>query len=153
MKSILREVNYELEIHSSRYDTSSVSRVNLALVSKLIDFCSEQFLRRNILLICFNFQHKSEAISALKEAIMMAQESNDHLCLQHALTWLFRVQPENQHLLMQRCISKCNALGLSYLTSLGMIFFIKYILFLESFLLPFCVSLSTEYKLNEVPLI
>ena len=68
-----------------------------------------------------NFQHKSEAISALKEAIMMAQESNDHLCLQHALTWLFRVQPENQHLLMQRCISKCNALGLSYLTSLGMI--------------------------------
>ena len=73
----------------------------------------------------FNFQHKSEAISALKEAIMMAQESNDHLCLQHALTWLFRVQPENQHLLMQRCISKCNALGLSYLTSLGMIFFNK----------------------------
>ena len=70
----------------------------------------------------FYFQHKSEAISALKEAIMMAQESNDHLCLQHALTWLFRVQPENQHLLMQRCISKCNALGLSYLTSLGMIF-------------------------------
>ena len=56
---------------------------------------------------------------------MMAQESNDHLCLQHALTWLFRVQPENQHLLMQRCISKCNALGLSYLTSLGMIFFIN----------------------------
>ena len=95
--------------------------MNLALVSKLIDFCSEQFLGRNILLICFNFQHKSEAISALKEAIMMAQESNDHLCLQHALTWLFRVQPENQHLLMQRCISKCNALGLSYLTSLGMI--------------------------------
>ena len=76
----------------------------------------------------FNFQHKSEAISALKEAIMMAQESNDHLCLQHALTWLFRVQPENQHLLMQRCISKCNALGLSYLTSLGKIFLTKKIL-------------------------
>ena len=77
----------------------------------------------------FNFQHKSEAISALKEAIMMAQDSNDHLCLQHALTWLFRVQPENQHLLMQRCISKCNALGLSYLTSLGMISLTKKILF------------------------
>jgi len=73
----------------------------------------------NLAALHANFQHKSEAISALKEAIMMAQESNDHLCLQHALTWLFRVQPENQHLLMQRCISKCNALGLSYLTSLG----------------------------------
>ena len=72
-------------------------------------------------IIIFLFQHKSEAISALKEAIMMAQESNDHLCLQHALTWLFRVQPDNQHLLMQRCISKCNTLGLSYLTSLGML--------------------------------
>ena len=47
----------------------------------------------------------------------MAQESNDHLCLQHSLTWLFKIQPEN--LLMQRCISKSNSLGLSYLTSLG----------------------------------
>ena len=77
--------------------------------------------KKGFIILFIDFQHKSEAISALKEAIMMAQESNDHLCLQHALTWLFRVQPENQHLLMQRCISKCNALGLSYLTSLGMI--------------------------------
>ena len=66
------------------------------------------------------FQHNEEATLALKEAIMMAQDANDHLCLQHALTWLFKIQPENQEYLMQRCISKCNNLGLSYLTSLGM---------------------------------
>lgn len=80
----------------------------------------------NLAALHANFQHGEDAIiSALKEAIMMAQEANDHLCLQHALTWLFRVssgsldRDENKHFLMQRCISKCNSLGLSYLTSLG----------------------------------
>lgn len=75
----------------------------------------------NLAALHANFQHGQESIiSALKEAIMMAQEANDHLCLQHALTWLFRVNSDqNKHFLMQRCISKCNSLGLSYLTSLG----------------------------------
>ncbi len=74
----------------------------------------------NLAALHANFGHQKEAVvSALKEAIMMAQEANDHLCLQHALTWLFRVQPENRHFLMQRCIAKCNTLNLSYLTSLG----------------------------------
>ena len=51
---------------------------------------------------------------------MMAQEANDHNCLQHALTWLFRVSKQPNHfLLTQKCVSKSNALGLSYLTSLG----------------------------------
>ena len=36
------------------------------------------------------FNNRSEAVAALKEAIMMAQEANDHVCLQHALTWLYR---------------------------------------------------------------
>ena len=66
------------------------------------------------------FQHQEEALLALKEAIMMAQEANDHLCLQHALTWLFKIQPRQKKYLMRKCISKCNSLGLSYLTSLGM---------------------------------
>ena len=74
----------------------------------------------NVAALHARFQHNEEATLALKEAIMMAQDANDHLCLQHALTWLFKIQPENQEYLMQRCISKCNTLGLSYLTSLGM---------------------------------
>ena len=74
----------------------------------------------NVAALHARFQHNEEASLALREAIMMAQEANDHLCLQHALTWLFKIQPDNQEYLMQRCISKCNTLGLSYLTSLGM---------------------------------
>ena len=74
----------------------------------------------NVAAMHARFQHDEEAFLALKEAIMMAQEANDHLCLQHALTWLFKIQPHNKQFLMRRCISKCNTLGLSYLTSLGM---------------------------------
>ncbi len=73
----------------------------------------------NLAALHARFSHKEEAVTALKEAIMMAQEANDHICLQHALTWLFKVQPEDRKVLLERCISKSNSLGLSYLTSLG----------------------------------
>ena len=73
----------------------------------------------NLAALHARFNHREEAVSALKEAIMMAQEANDHVCLQHALTWLFKVQPHDRKILMERCISKTNSLGLSYLTSLG----------------------------------
>ena len=33
------------------------------------------------------------------------------MCLQHALMWLFRIQPKQRQVLMQRCIPKCNSLG------------------------------------------
>lgn len=36
------------------------------------------------------YNHKESAMSVLKEAMMMAQEANDHVCLQHALSWLLR---------------------------------------------------------------
>ena len=35
--------------------------------------------------------HKEEAMSAIKEAITMAQESSDHTCLQHILSLLHRI--------------------------------------------------------------
>ena len=74
----------------------------------------------NIAALHARFSHKEEAAAALREAIMMAQESNDHICLQHALSWLYRIQPENERLkLIERCISKSQELGLSYLQSLG----------------------------------
>ena len=74
----------------------------------------------NIAALHARFNHKEEATAALREAIMMAQESNDHVCLQHALSWLYRIQPEAERLkLIERCISKSQELGLSYLQSLG----------------------------------
>ena len=33
---------------------------------------------------------------ALQEAIRLAQESNDHVCLQHALTWLYTLSPKHK---------------------------------------------------------
>ena len=74
----------------------------------------------NIAALHARFSHKEEAAAALREAIMMAQESNDHICLQHALSWLYRIQPETERLkLIERCISKSQELNLSYLQSLG----------------------------------
>ena len=65
---------------------------------------------------------QEEAFAALREAIMMAQEANDQACLQHALAWLYRLQPENRPdrmALIERCIAKCSDTEMSYLTSLG----------------------------------
>ena len=74
----------------------------------------------NLAALHARFNHKAEAAAALREAVMMAQESNDHVCLQHALTWLYRIQPESERLkLMERCVAKSSELGLSYLNSLG----------------------------------
>jgi len=64
--------------------------------------------------------HKEEAMSAIKEAITMAQEASDHTCLQHVLSLLYRtVDSQEKQRLMERCIGKCGELSLSYLSSLG----------------------------------
>ena len=74
----------------------------------------------NLAALHARFNHKKEAAAALREAVMMAQESNDHVCLQHALSWLYRIQPESERFkLIERCISKSQEMGLSYLQSLG----------------------------------
>ena len=65
------------------------------------------------------FNHRREATSALREAIMMAQEANDHVCLQHALSWLYQIQPKDRMTLIERCVTKSSEFNLSYLTSLG----------------------------------
>ena len=72
---------------------------------------ADRYAALNVAAMHARFGHNEEALLALKEAIMMAQESNDHMCLQHALMWLFRIQPKQRPFLMERCISKCNNLG------------------------------------------
>ena len=53
----------------------------------------------------------------------MAQEANDHVCLQHALSWLCRVSPsgsgDQRERLVEKCVAKCGELSLTYLSSLG----------------------------------
>ncbi|QQP50050.1 Uncharacterized protein FKW44_010920, partial [Caligus rogercresseyi] len=67
------------------------------------------------------FHHEEEAMAALKEAITLAQDANDTVCLQHALSWIVRIRKEGSHkeTLMRRCVSKSGELNLSYLVSLG----------------------------------
>ena len=52
----------------------------------------------------------------------MAQESNDHVCLQHALSWLQRLGVQGTSgtaCLLDRLVTKAGELNLPYLTSLG----------------------------------
>lgn len=39
---------------------------------------------------------RGEALCALREAVQMAHESNDDVCLQHAQTWLYRLSRNNK---------------------------------------------------------
>ncbi|KAG8222193.1 hypothetical protein J437_LFUL001285 [Ladona fulva] len=74
----------------------------------------------NLAALHAQFGHKKQARNVLQEAIKIAHEANDNVCLQHALTWLYKLADSNKKLLIQRSISKSNDLGLMYLASLGM---------------------------------
>ena len=64
--------------------------------------------------------HAGEALAAIRESITIAQEARDHVCLQHALSWIARYSA-NSLALLERCVAKCEQLGLPYLTSLAML--------------------------------
>lgn len=71
--------------------------------------------------------HSSEeALSALKESIKISQEANDNVCLQHALSWLYRLTTVNEDKLIIHCILKSSELSLSYTASLGLQTFGQY---------------------------
>ncbi|KAL1130731.1 hypothetical protein AAG570_011972 [Ranatra chinensis] len=66
------------------------------------------------------FNHKSDALCALKEAITLAHEANDNVCLQHAQAWMYKLTNENNDVLIERSVSKSNELNLNYLSSFGL---------------------------------
>mgnify|MGYP001399946786 CR=1 FL=1 len=52
--------------------------------------------------------HKDEAMSAIKEAITIAQGASDHSCLQHVLFLLHRISDDaEKQRLIERCVTKC----------------------------------------------
>ncbi|XP_023229697.1 anaphase-promoting complex subunit 5-like isoform X1 [Centruroides sculpturatus] len=75
----------------------------------------------NLAILHAKFGHKNEALSALKEAIMMAQEANDNICLQHALSWLYQLTPKNIENLIEHSIAKTGEHNMWYLSSLGVL--------------------------------
>ncbi|XP_076471090.1 anaphase-promoting complex subunit 5-like isoform X2 [Babylonia areolata] len=86
------------------------------------DEVSRRYAALNLAALHFNFKHEREARAALLEAIRMAQESNDHICLQHALSWLNLLKDQEGSKAggqIERSVGKSHELNLSYLTSLG----------------------------------
>ncbi|XP_071514298.1 anaphase-promoting complex subunit 5 [Panulirus ornatus] len=73
----------------------------------------------NLAALHAQFGHRKAGLAVLKEAIRLAQESSDHVCLQHALAWLYTLSPTHKAQLMRRSMVKSCELSLSYLSSLG----------------------------------
>ncbi|XP_038046121.1 anaphase-promoting complex subunit 5-like [Patiria miniata] len=83
---------------------------------------SFRYAALNLAAMHCTFGHRDEALLALKEAIRIAHERNDNVCLQHALGWLYRLEKmngEDVSYLLDRSITRSDALNLPYLTSLG----------------------------------
>ena len=79
-----------------------------------------RFAALNLASYHVRMNHKEEAMSAIKEAITMAQEASDHSCLQHVLSLLHRISDDaEKQRLIERGVTKCGELQLTYLTSLG----------------------------------
>lgn len=85
------------------------------------DECSRnfRFAALNLAILLHSFGHNKEAEESLNDAIRMAQDATDHVCLQHALSWLCRLS--NNDALVERSISKSCELGLPYLASTGIL--------------------------------
>ncbi|KAK7077016.1 hypothetical protein SK128_015544 [Halocaridina rubra] len=73
----------------------------------------------NLAALHAQFGHRKVGLTILKEAICLAQECSDHVCLQHCLSWLYTLSPGHKSQLMRRSMIKSSELSLSYLSSLG----------------------------------
>ncbi|KZC12695.1 Anaphase-promoting complex subunit 5 [Dufourea novaeangliae] len=75
----------------------------------------------NLVVLHAQFNHKEVALAALKEAIMMAQEAGDNVCLQLAHAWMYHLTTEQKGLLIERSVGKASMLGITHTTGLGLI--------------------------------
>ena len=105
-----------LYIASNHVVSGNISKLSSDDVNK-----SFRYADLNLASLHARLGHNEEALAAVKEAIMFSQDAKDHDCLQHALSWLTRVAPDNTIALIQRSITKCEKLSLPFLASLGML--------------------------------
>lgn len=86
------------------------------------DEVHRRYAALNLASLHYRFGHREEAMAALREAIGMAQDTNDNICLQHALGWLHRLSEQGTartENLLERAVAKSNELNLPNLTSIG----------------------------------
>ncbi|XP_006530492.1 anaphase-promoting complex subunit 5 isoform X2 [Mus musculus] len=82
---------------------------------------SLRYAALNLAALHCRFGHYQQAELALQEAIRIAQESNDHVCLQHCLSWLYVLGQKraDSYVLLEHSVKKAVHFGLPYLASLG----------------------------------
>ncbi|XP_025055087.1 anaphase-promoting complex subunit 5 isoform X4 [Alligator sinensis] len=82
---------------------------------------SLRYAALNLAALHCRFGHYQQAELALQEAIRIAQESNDHVCLQHCLSWLYILEQQSSDscVLLEHSVKKAVHFGLPYLASLG----------------------------------
>lgn len=66
------------------------------------------------------FNHNKEAMSYLKESIAVAHQVNDHVCLQHALMWMYTLSKKNKSTMLKCSISRSKELELHQITSFSL---------------------------------
>ncbi|XP_053557713.1 anaphase-promoting complex subunit 5 [Bombina bombina] len=83
---------------------------------------SLRYAALNLAALHCRFGHYQQAELALQEAIRIAQESSDHVCLQHCLSWLYILKQKkgaDSSVLLENSVKKAVHFGLPYLASLG----------------------------------
>lgn len=76
----------------------------------------------NLAVLHAQFNHKEVAQYALKEAIKLAQEAGDNVCLQLAHSWIsYLMSKENRGPLIERSVGKASLLGITHTTGLSLI--------------------------------
>ncbi|XP_030629401.1 anaphase-promoting complex subunit 5 isoform X2 [Chanos chanos] len=76
----------------------------------------------NLATLHCRFGHYQQADLALQEAIRIAQEANDHVCLQHCLSWLYTLEQmkgNDSVVLTEDSVKMATHFCLPYLASLG----------------------------------
>ncbi|XP_059168333.1 anaphase-promoting complex subunit 5-like [Physella acuta] len=121
----LRVKEYCTAVHSLyHYFDRKACAVHDGNVSKKKGVAEEVAMRYaalNLASLQFRFGNKEECRAALQEAIRMAQESNDQICLQHALVWLNLLGESHTGVTqLERSIRKTIDLSLPNLTVLGL---------------------------------
>ncbi|MGH0149515.1 UNVERIFIED_CONTAM: hypothetical protein FKN15_035012 [Acipenser sinensis] len=82
---------------------------------------SLRYAALNLAALHCRFGHYQQAELALQEAIRIAQESNDHVCLQHCLSWLYLLEQMkgSDSTLTEHAVKMAVHFCLPYLASLG----------------------------------
>lgn len=74
----------------------------------------------NLAILNAFFNHNEEAMSYLKESIAVAHEVNDHVCLQHALMWMYSLSKKDKLTMLKCSVARSKELELFEVTSFSL---------------------------------